>query len=65
VGDHYLFTHLQAEAGMAHVGGLDIPKTGAWGHADYPRDALNRMTGFNLAAILLNRPDLAVKVSPH
>jgi hypothetical protein len=64
IGDRYRFTHLQATAGMIHLGDTDISKTGSYGHSEYGRDPMNRMTGFNLAAILLNRPDLAVKVGP-
>jgi hypothetical protein len=39
-------------------------KTSASGHSEYGQGPLQRMTGFNLAAISLNRPDIAVHVSP-
>ncbi|WP_284692721.1 hypothetical protein [Mycobacterium tuberculosis] len=42
-----------------------IHKTAASGHSQYGQDPLQRMTGYNLATILLNRPDLAVRESPQ
>lgn len=45
-------------------GGEDIYRTGASGHAEYDRAPLQRMTGFNLATILLDRPDLAARETP-
>jgi hypothetical protein len=59
--DRYRFTHLETQAGQANVGGDTWDLTGASGHSGYPRDALHQMSGYNLATILLNRPDLAVK----
>lgn len=59
--DRYRFTHLETQAGTVNVGGDELSKTGASGHSEYGRDPLHRMTGYNLATILLNRPDLAVQ----
>lgn len=59
--DRYRFTHLETQAGTVNVGGDELNKTGASGHSEYGRDPLRRMTGYNLATILLNRPDLAVQ----
>ena len=39
-------------------------KTGASGHSEYGQNAAERMAGYNLAAVLLNRPDLAVPKTP-
>jgi hypothetical protein len=64
-GPRYRFTHLQTDAGWATLGGEQIYKTAASGHSEYGRDPLQRMTGFNLATILLNRPDLATRVGPY
>jgi hypothetical protein len=62
---HYRFTHLQTDAGWVHLGGEDVYKTASHEHSGYPRDPMHQMTGFNLAAVLLNRPDLAVRVGPY
>ena len=68
VGDHYLFTHLETEPGTVRVnipgGAVEWDKTGAHGHSEYARAATERMAGFNLAAILLDRPDLTVTTQP-
>lgn len=66
VGDHYLFTHLETQAGTVRLPGTAIEwdKTAAHGHSEYARAATERMTGFNLAAILLDRPDLTHKAQP-
>ncbi|WP_343576920.1 alpha/beta hydrolase family protein [Mycobacterium sp.] len=61
--DRYRFTHLETQAGTVGVGGDELNKTGASGHSEYGRDPLQRMTGYNLATILLNRPDLAARES--
>ncbi|TFV54910.1 hypothetical protein E4P42_24575 [Mycobacterium sp. PS03-16] len=60
----YRFPHLETDAGWTPVPGLEY-KTGASGHSEYPRDAGERMTGYNLAVILLDRPDLAVTETPR
>lgn len=60
--DRYRFTHLQTDAGSTPLGDH---KTAASGHSQYGQDPLQRMTGYNLATILLNRPDLAVRESPQ
>jgi ABC-type transporter Mla subunit MlaD len=66
----YRFPHLQTEAGWVQVpiagsdGVTDLYKTGTTGHSGYPQNAMDQMTGFNLAAILLDRPDIAVKEQP-
>lgn len=59
----YRFPHLETDAGMALAPGEGY-KLGASGHGEYPHDAGERMTGYNLATILLNRPDLAVRETP-
>lgn len=59
--DRYRFTHLDTDAGPVRVGDDVLNKTGASGHSEYGRNPQERMTGYNLAAILLNRPDLAVE----
>lgn len=59
----FRFQHLETSAGDTPIPGYES-KTGASGHSEYGRDAEQRMTGYNLAAILLNRPDLAVKETP-
>lgn len=59
--DRYRFTHLETQAGQANVGGSTWDLTGTSGHSGYPRDALHQMSGYNLATILLNHPDLAVQ----
>lgn len=59
----FRFQHLDADAGATPLSGYEF-KTGVSGHSDYGRNAGERMTGYNLAAILLNRPDLAVKETP-
>jgi hypothetical protein len=64
-GERYRFTHLDTDAGWVSLGGEELYKTGASGHSQYGQDPLQRMTGFNLATILLNRPDLAVRVGPY
>ncbi|EUA68363.1 hypothetical protein I553_10528 [Mycobacterium xenopi 4042] len=50
--------HLETQAGATPLDGY---KSAAHGHSDYGRDALRRMTGYNLATILLGKPDLAVR----
>lgn len=65
VGRDYLFTHLETRAATVQLGdGQAWDLTAAQGHSEYAREATQRMTGFNLAAILLNQPDLAVKEQP-
>lgn len=69
VGDQYLFTHLETRATTVHgTDGLgravELEKTAARGHSEYGRAATERITGFNLAAILLDHPELAVKAHP-
>lgn len=59
----YRFPHLETEAGSTPIPDYEY-KTEAKGHSDYPRDAGERMTGYNLATILLDRPDLAVTETP-
>lgn len=59
----FRFQHLETDAGATPIPGHES-KTEASGHSDYGRVAGERMTGYNLAAILLNRPDLAVKETP-
>ena len=59
----FRFQHLETDAGDTPIPGYES-KTGASGHSDYGRNAGERMTGYNLAAILLNRPDLTVKETP-
>ena len=59
----YRFPHLETEAGSTPIPDYEY-KTEARGHSDYPRDAGERMTGYNLATILLDRPDLAVTETP-
>jgi hypothetical protein len=58
----FRFTHLEADAGATPI--EYESKTGASGHSEYGQNASERMTGYNLATILLNRPDLAVKETP-
>ena len=43
---------------------IEWDKTAAHGHSEYGRNAAERMTGFNLAAILLDHPELAVRAQP-
>ena len=70
VGGQYLFTHLETQAGTVSLGtdsmgrAIEWDKIAAHGHSEYGRNATGRMTGFNLAAILLDRPDLTVKAVP-
>jgi hypothetical protein len=65
IGNHYVFTHLETRAGTVDLGNGNVWEVGAaHGHSDYPRNATQRMTGFNLAAILLDRADLAVRAEP-
>ncbi len=70
VGERYLFTHLETQARTVQVGTdsqgrpIEWVKTAAHGHSDYGRAATERITGFNLAAILLDRPELAVTAQP-
>ncbi len=69
VGHRYLFTHLETQATTVHgtdsLGrAVEWEKTAARGHSEYGRAATERITGFNLAAILLDEPDLAVKAHP-
>ena len=59
----FRFQHLETDAGATPIAGYES-KTHASGHSDYGRNAGERMTGYNLAAILLNRPDLAVRETP-
>ncbi|MGD9621995.1 MAG: alpha/beta hydrolase [Mycolicibacterium sp.] len=59
----FRFQHLETDAGVTPLTGYES-KTGASGHSDYGRAAGASMTGYNLAAILLNRPDLAVRETP-
>nr|WP_253867895.1 alpha/beta hydrolase [Mycobacterium sp. GA-1285] len=59
----FRFQHLEADAGLTPIDGYES-KIGASGHSEYGRDAGDRMTGYNLAAILLDRPDLTVKETP-
>lgn len=59
----FRFQHLETSAGVTPIEGYES-KTGASGHSEYGRNAGERMTGYNLATILLNRPDLAVKETP-
>ncbi|MGV9802930.1 alpha/beta hydrolase [Mycobacterium sp. NPDC003449] len=60
----FRFQHLETDAGVTPIEGYES-KTGASGHSDYGRDAGERMSGYNLAAILLDRPDLTVKETPY
>ncbi len=70
VGDNYRFTHLETQATTVKLGAdsqgwpIEWAKTAAHGHSEYGRAATERITGFNLAAILLNRPELAAKARP-
>ncbi|ORX13230.1 MULTISPECIES: alpha/beta hydrolase [Mycolicibacterium] len=59
----YRFEHLETDAGNTPIADYES-KTGASGHSEYPQNAGDRMTGYNLAAILLDRPDLTVKATP-
>ena len=59
----FRFEHLETDAGSTPIPGYEA-KTGASGHSDYGRNAGERMTGYNLAAILLDRPDLTVRETP-
>lgn len=59
----FRFQHLETDAGATPIAGYES-KTQASGHSDYGRNAGERMTGYNLATILLNRPDLAVGETP-
>lgn len=60
----FRFEHLDTSAGDTPIPGYES-KTAASGHSDYGRSAGERMTGYNLAAILLDRPDLAVRETPY
>ncbi len=60
----FRFEHLETDAGNTPIPGYES-KTGASGHSDYGRNAGERMSGYNLAAILLDRPDLTVKETPR
>ena len=60
----YRFPQLDTGAGSVNLGGQEISKVGASGHSQYSQDPLERMTGYNLAAILLGRADLAKKDHP-
>ena len=53
----------ETDAGVTPLPGHEF-KTGASGHAEYGREAMQRMTGNKVAAVLLNRPDLAVPTTP-
>ncbi|BBZ07001.1 hypothetical protein MDOR_11700 [Mycolicibacterium doricum] len=59
----YRFPHLQTDAGLTPIPDYEY-KTGASGHSEYGGDAGERMTGYNLATILLDRPDLSVAKTP-
>ncbi|BBZ09195.1 hypothetical protein MDOR_33640 [Mycolicibacterium doricum] len=59
----FRFQHLEVDAGVTPIDGYES-KIGASGHAEYGRDAGERMSGYNLAAILLDRPDLTVRETP-
>ncbi len=63
-GLRFRFQHLDTSADDTPIPGYES-KTGASGHSDYGRNAGERMTGYNLAAILLDRTDLAVKETPY
>ena len=60
----YRFPHLQTDAGWTPIPDYEY-KSVATGHSDYGRDAGQRITGYNLATILLDRPDLAVIKKPY
>lgn len=59
----FRFQHLETDAGATPIEGYET-KIGASGHSEYGRDAGARMSGYNLATILLDRPDLAAKETP-
>lgn len=59
----FRFQHLDTSAGETPIAG-DGTKIAARDHADYPRDALQRMSGYNLATILIDHPELAVMETP-
>ncbi|WP_234897684.1 alpha/beta hydrolase [Mycolicibacterium vanbaalenii] len=59
----FRFEHLETDAGSTPIPGYES-KAAASGHSDYGRNAGERMTGYNLAAILLDRPDLTVRETP-
>ena len=63
-GLRFRFQHLDTTAGDTPIPAYES-KIGASGHAEYGRNAGERMTGYNLATILLDRPDLAVKETPY
>jgi|GEM_PF-1730100 len=63
-GLRFRFQHLDTSAGDTPIPEYES-KTGASGHSDYGRNAGKRMTGYNLAAILLDQRDLAVKDTPY
>lgn len=59
------FTRLSVAAGESPDG---VHRDGAHGHADYARDGSNgylRMSGYNLAVIVANLPDRAVRWRPR
>lgn len=62
--DRYRFNHLETGDGWVTLAGEEFHKTASHGHSGYSRNALAQMTGFNLATVLLNRPDLAVREVP-
>ena len=62
--DRYRFNHLATDDGWVALAGEEFHKTASHQHSGYPHDALQQMTGFNLATILLDRPDLAVRATP-
>lgn len=62
--DRYRFTHLETDDGWVTLAGEELHKSAAHGHSGYPRDALQQMSGYNLATILLDRSDLAVREVP-
>lgn len=59
----FRFPHLSTEAGDTPITD-DGAKIGASGHSEYGREAQQRMSGYNLAAILLDAPELTVKETP-
>lgn len=62
--DRYRFNHLETGDGWVSLAGEEFHKTASRGHSGYSRYALEQMTGFNLATILVDRPDLAVREVP-
>ena len=62
--DRYRFNHLETGDGWVSLAGEEFHKTASRGHSGYSRYALEQMTGFNLATILVDRPDPAVREVP-